>query len=350
MSSAQTPQPPQMSVISQAYDRTGKGYLDETEKAMRKLDESGKGHLSNDAVYEILLESTKQTKRLATQRYLLIALGCFTIILALANMATAFAAASLAKDTTVTKTGELAVKGDEDKTVTTASKGKTFTLGPPVTGTAPGDAGRRKRRLQEWLVGLQNENGWNGHSEIPVEDAEARYYAYDQGFPTRVKWNCGSFDQERARDQQGPLARAQPATVVDVLCATVVPYTRNVTDDATNETITESGLLYRVEVGGGGGSNRVSGVRGESTVLFFDCAELSDQDILASNYFLNGFGATCTVTGTGCCGTWNDLETGERRDDCPEFRACNPCGCTCGEENLIYSLRGCDSGCGVDIE
>ena len=340
-----------MSVISQAYDRTGKGYLDETEKTMRKLDESGKGHLSNDAVYEILLESTKQTKQLATQRYLLIALGCFTIILALANMATAFAAASLAKDTTVTKTGELAVKGDEGMTITTVSKGKTFTLGPPVNGasTATGDAGRRKRRLQELLVGLQNEDGWNGHSEIPVEDAEALYYAHEQGATVRVKWKCGSIDQERARYLQGPMARAQPTTVVDVLSANVVPYTRNVTDDATNETTTESGWLYRVGVGGGQIEAR-SGVRGESTVLFFDCAELSDQDILASNYFLNGFGATCTVTGTGCCGTWNDLGTGERRDDCPEFRTCNPCGCTCGEEGLIYSLRGCDSNCGVDIE
>jgi len=345
-----------MSVVSQAYDRTGKGYLDETEKTMRKLDESGKGHLSNDAVYEILLESTKQTKQLATQRYLLIALGCFTIILALANMATAFAAASLAKDTTVTKTGELAVKGDEDTTITTVSKGKTFALGPPVIGasTATGDAGRRKRRLQELLAGLQNEDGWNGHSEIPVEDAEALYYAHEQGYSSRVKWNCGSFDEERARDLQGPMARAQPATVVDVLSANVVPYTRNVTDDATNETTTESGLLYIVEVGGGGGSNRASGVRGESTSLFFDCAELSDQDILASNYFLNGFGATCTVTGTGCCGTWNDPETSEGRDDCPESRTCNPCGCTCREEGLISrtgpSLRGCDSNCGVDIE
>ena len=74
-----------MSVISQAYDRTGKGYLDETEKTMRKLDESGKGHLSNDAVYEILLESTKQTKQLATQRYLLIALGCFLSLLVAAT-------------------------------------------------------------------------------------------------------------------------------------------------------------------------------------------------------------------------------------------------------------------------
>lgn len=105
------PQAPKMSVVSKAYDRDNKGYLDETEQAMRELDTSNRGHLNNAAVYEIILESNRQTKKLATQKWLLIVLVCFSVILALANMATAFAAASLAKDTTVTKTGELAVKG-----------------------------------------------------------------------------------------------------------------------------------------------------------------------------------------------------------------------------------------------
>lgn len=340
------PPPPKMSLVSQAYDRDNKGYLDDTEQKMRELDTSNRGHLSNSAVYELMLESNRQTKKLATQKWLLIALICFTVILALANMATAFAAASLAKDTTVTKTGELAVKGDEGTTVTTSAKGRTFSLGEAIPGSSgessPGtspadgedDANRRKRRMQGLLVDLQNEFGWNGHSSIPVQDAEALYYVYSLGFSTRISWKCGSVGQGRS-------------FVEEVLGASVVPYNRNVTDNATNETVVESGLLYELQVGGGIQS-RVSGVRGESKVLFIDCPELSDQDVLASNYFLNGFGATCTVTGTGCCSTWNDLDSGETRDDCPEFRSCNPCGCTCGEEGLIYGLR-CDSGCGLNI-
>ena len=86
-----------LSVVSKQYDRTGKGYLDPTEQAMRQLDESGRGHVPNSVVYDLMQESVTMHKKMATQRHLLIALGCFTVILALANMATAFAAASLAK-------------------------------------------------------------------------------------------------------------------------------------------------------------------------------------------------------------------------------------------------------------
>ena len=86
-----------LSVVSKQYDRTNKGYLDETEQAMRQLDESGRGHVPNHVVYDLMQESVTMHKKMATQRHLLIALGCFTVILALANMATAFAAASLAK-------------------------------------------------------------------------------------------------------------------------------------------------------------------------------------------------------------------------------------------------------------
>ena len=79
-----------LSVVSKQYDRTNKGYLDETEQAMRQLDESGRGHVPNHVVYDLMQESVTMHKKMATQ-------GCFTVILALANMATAFAAASLAK-------------------------------------------------------------------------------------------------------------------------------------------------------------------------------------------------------------------------------------------------------------
>ena len=64
---------------------------------MRQLDESGRGHVPNHVVYDLMQESVTMHKKMATQRHLLVALGCFTVILALANMATAFAAASLAK-------------------------------------------------------------------------------------------------------------------------------------------------------------------------------------------------------------------------------------------------------------
>mmetsp|Transcript_3879 Transcript_3879/g.9080 ORF Transcript_3879/g.9080 Transcript_3879/m.9080 type:complete len:129 (+) Transcript_3879:763-1149(+) len=57
---------------------------------------------------------------MATQRHLILALGCFAVLLALANMGTAFAAAYLAKDTEITAGGELASKDTHERVATTA--------------------------------------------------------------------------------------------------------------------------------------------------------------------------------------------------------------------------------------
>ena len=45
-----------MSRVSQMYDINGDGELDEAERAMRDLDTTGRGHLTNDKVYELMNE------------------------------------------------------------------------------------------------------------------------------------------------------------------------------------------------------------------------------------------------------------------------------------------------------
>ena len=47
----------QLSVVSKAYDRGNKGYLDQTEQKMRDMDESGNGHVPNNVVYDLMQES-----------------------------------------------------------------------------------------------------------------------------------------------------------------------------------------------------------------------------------------------------------------------------------------------------
>ena len=47
----------QLSVVSKAYDRGNKGYLDQTEQKMREMDESGRGHVPNNVVYDLMQES-----------------------------------------------------------------------------------------------------------------------------------------------------------------------------------------------------------------------------------------------------------------------------------------------------
>jgi hypothetical protein len=45
-----------LSRVSEMYDMNGDGILDETERAMRNLDETGRGHLSNEKVYNLMHE------------------------------------------------------------------------------------------------------------------------------------------------------------------------------------------------------------------------------------------------------------------------------------------------------
>ena len=105
----------ELTEISAKYDRQGKGYLDSTEIALRRMDSKGKGYLDLDHVYDIvaslqheqkrsaeLIETIKneQHKSLSLKRAL-IGMCCFAVLLALANIGTSFAAATLAKDTEV---------------------------------------------------------------------------------------------------------------------------------------------------------------------------------------------------------------------------------------------------------
>ena len=45
----------QLSMISRKYDIDGDGQLDEAELAMRNMDKSGRGHLTNEQVHSIML-------------------------------------------------------------------------------------------------------------------------------------------------------------------------------------------------------------------------------------------------------------------------------------------------------
>jgi hypothetical protein len=104
-----------LSQASARFDRNGKGYLDDTERALRQMDSQNKGFLDVDKVYHIMDSLQNEQKRNAdlTRTLLdeqkkalnmkkgLIALSVFAVLLALANVGTSFAAATLAKDTSV---------------------------------------------------------------------------------------------------------------------------------------------------------------------------------------------------------------------------------------------------------
>ncbi len=94
-----------LSTISRMYDIRGDGELDEAELAMRHMDTSGRGYLTNDKVYKLMQEHVQTQRKLFQLKKIIIGLAVLVVILALSNLGTSFAAAILSKDT-VTKTEE----------------------------------------------------------------------------------------------------------------------------------------------------------------------------------------------------------------------------------------------------
>jgi hypothetical protein len=138
--------------VSAMFDRHGKGYLDDTERALRRMDSQDRGYLGIDKVCVIfeslqaeqersshLLEALREeNKKSLSLKRAVIALTFFTILLALANVGTSFAVSKLVKDTAVGN-GDLLVKGSNVRVGTT---GKLMVF--EMEGLDDG----RRRRLQ----------------------------------------------------------------------------------------------------------------------------------------------------------------------------------------------------------
>lgn len=124
--SAKTPQKRpldfrRLSTVSRRYDRDGKGYLDETEQALRRMDSQNQGYLGIDKIYGIVEELHNQEKQnsmliedLRTEakansslRKGIFLLCVFTVLLTVSNIGTSLAAARLAKDTQVSTNNDL---------------------------------------------------------------------------------------------------------------------------------------------------------------------------------------------------------------------------------------------------
>lgn len=307
-SSTNTP-PPKMSSpdqrslskVSKMYDRAGKGYLDENEQKMRALDTTGAGHLTNQQVYDILRESSEQNRRVATQRHLIMALGCFATLLALANMGTAFAAAYLAKDTEITPNGELASKDTHQRVATTA-KGYAFELGNAIPNREEDDGAGGRRLGLSLTSGMLNYH-ITSYNTLPKSQNAFMHQlltsaSSDTGMGSRfgtslirLNWACG-------KDGVG----AQMSGIVE--SAEKIVYT-NATGSGLN------GTLYTYDVK----------VHGETQMVAVDCV---DDDTVQD----------CAVDGTNCCMT---------NDDCGEGNVCNTCGCQCKPDDGI--MNRCDSSC-----
>lgn len=111
-----------LSEVSKQFDRNGKGFLDDTEKQLRRMDTQNLGYLPVDKVYkimetlqveqknsaELLQAMERQQRQMINMKKGIIGLCFFAVLLALSNIGTSFAAAKLAREVRVSsQTGDL---------------------------------------------------------------------------------------------------------------------------------------------------------------------------------------------------------------------------------------------------
>ena len=61
-----------LSTVSKMYDIDGDGQLDEAELKMRMLDQTGRGFLTNDKVYQLMQEQIADQKKMFQQKKIII--------------------------------------------------------------------------------------------------------------------------------------------------------------------------------------------------------------------------------------------------------------------------------------
>lgn len=284
----------QLSAVSELYDRTGKGYLDTVEQKMRAMDTAGEGHLSNEAVYNLIRDSQK---KMVTQRWLLIGLAGFAIVLALANMGTALVAARLTKETEVTPAGDLVSKDTHERLGTT-SKSLSFDLGS--TQDMAGDASKRRRL---GLLGGFDRHELGSFNFLSEWSAQSLWRSFDtDGSAVQLRWTCG-------------IGGGGSSFSYPIVSAERTPYVMNVTDAVTGVEEEVMGVYYEYHL-------RM--FNAEAKTIKVDCGDDS---------------AGCVVTGTGCCGSNND---------CGDREICAMCGCRCVDVDAVVphcmSSPACSGG------
>lgn len=110
-----------LSTVSQMYDLDGDGQLDAAEQAMRDMDKSNRGYLTNEKVYKMVQEQLETQKQLFHVKRIMFVLLAIVVLLAVSNLGTSFAAAIIAKDTTTTPDAELVDKASGEHISTQTS-------------------------------------------------------------------------------------------------------------------------------------------------------------------------------------------------------------------------------------
>jgi hypothetical protein len=123
-----------LSSVSKMYDVNNDGELDDAELAMRNLDKSKRGYLSNEKVYELMKSNIETQHQLFKTRRIVFVLLAVVVVLALSNLGTSFAAAYLAKDTTTNDKDELTRKASGETVSTQTTTDESIEIENAVEG------------------------------------------------------------------------------------------------------------------------------------------------------------------------------------------------------------------------
>lgn len=171
-----------LSSISKMYDIDGDGQLDEAELAMRAMDTSGRGYLTNEKVFGLMQDQMEQQRQLFKFKKIMIGLAVMVFLLTLSNLGTSFAAAYLAKDTTVNEKQEL-VNSDTKDSVSTQTTSKKYSVGP----LPEGEAGRRLDTFCVNNTDCDTELGEGGYILTENNDVERGRDGSCQSIATQCK-------------------------------------------------------------------------------------------------------------------------------------------------------------------
>ncbi len=215
------PQQRMLSKVSDLYDRDGKGYLDPTEEAMRRMDSKNLGFLDNSKVYEIM--HSLQIEQLKSQELItslqkehqksmslkrgIVYMSIFAFLLAISNIGTSFAAARLAKDTTIS--GDNLVTTDGGVRVATTPKNVVIKM----NSIESQDSSSRRRFLQEVsdLACSQYSTDSSGSTvvqcdtigQIDYQDAVKMYQQFCPTYPSITSASECNFDLSEVTLQCG---------------------------------------------------------------------------------------------------------------------------------------------------
>ncbi|KAL7470021.1 hypothetical protein ACHAXS_010267 [Conticribra weissflogii] len=174
------------------YDIDGDGVLDDVEIAMMNCDREGRGHLTNEDIYNIVADQLNAKHDVNKLRKAIAGLVFFVFVLALSNLGTSMASAILSKETHADQeSGTLTVIATGE-TLGVQSAGETIELAP-----LPEDIRRARRKLVLDELGGDRQ-GRHVHRLLSKKKSASKCKKSDTSCTGKITFDSGKISQKDA--------------------------------------------------------------------------------------------------------------------------------------------------------